>query len=156
MKEVVTMLQNYRDILAPVDGSKNAEKALQEAVLIAQRNGARLEILNVIDIRNFTNAFGSMMDMNGDLVYATFNSVEEYLKKLKKEIAVKSAFKAVRIHARFGSPRVVIASDFLKDYPIDLIVMGKTGSNPVERFLMGSVSDYVVRNARCDVIIVRK
>ena len=150
------MLQNYRDILAPVDGSKNAEKALQEAVLIAKRNGARLEILNVIDIRNFTNAFGSMMDMNGDLVYSTFNSVEEYLKKLKKEIAEKADFKNVRIHARFGSPRVVIANDFLKDYPIDLIVMGKTGSNPVERFLMGSVSDYVVRNAQCDVIIVRK
>ncbi|WP_281164770.1 universal stress protein [Liquorilactobacillus sicerae] len=150
------MTQYYQEILAPVDGSKNAEHALKQAVQIAKRNNSRLEILNVIDIRNFTNAFGSMLDMNGDIVYSTFNSVESYLNKLKQAIKQQANFENVRIHARFGSPRVVIANDFLTDYAIDLIVMGKTGSNPVERFLTGSVTDYVTRNAKCDIIIIHK
>lgn len=150
------MQQTYRDILVPVDGSKNSEYALEQAVEIAKRNQGKIEILNVIDIRNFSNAFGSMMDASGDVVYSSFNSVEEYLNMLKEKIIKKHDFNRVRVHARFGSPRVVIANDFLRDYPIDLIVMGKTGSNPVERFLIGSVTDFVTRSASCDVIIIHQ
>jgi nucleotide-binding universal stress UspA family protein len=37
----------------------------------------------------------------------------------------------------------------------DLIVMGRTGRNAVQRFLMGSVSGRVVQHAPCDVLVVR-
>ena len=37
----------------------------------------------------------------------------------------------------------------------DLIVAGATGLNRVERFLIGSVSENIVRSAQCDVLIVR-
>lgn len=150
------MQQTYRDILVPVDGSKNSEKALEQAVEIAKRNHGKIEILNIIDIRNFSNAFGSIMDGSGDVIYSSFNAIEEYLNKLKAKIVEQHHFEQVQVHARFGSPRVVIANDFLRDYPIDLIVMGKTGSNPVERFLIGSVTDFVTRSASCDVIIIHQ
>jgi nucleotide-binding universal stress UspA family protein len=38
---------------------------------------------------------------------------------------------------------------------VDLIVVGTHGRNRVERFVLGSVSDHVVRNAPCPVLIVR-
>ena len=38
---------------------------------------------------------------------------------------------------------------------IDLIMLGATGLNAVERLFIGSVSEYVIRNANCDVLIVR-
>ncbi|RKJ47427.1 universal stress protein, partial [Butyricicoccus sp. 1XD8-22] len=37
----------------------------------------------------------------------------------------------------------------------DLIVCGATGLNAVERFLIGSVSEAIVRSAKCDVLVVR-
>jgi nucleotide-binding universal stress UspA family protein len=38
---------------------------------------------------------------------------------------------------------------------IDLIIVGRQGRNAVQRFLMGSVADRIVRHAPCDVLVVR-
>ena len=54
---------------------------------------------------------------------------------------------------------VLLKLNFQKNLPkkhnVDLIVCGATGLNVVERFLIGSVSEAIVRHARCDVVIVR-
>ena len=76
--------------------------------------------------------------------------------KSPKEITTKEqGLEDVEVHARFGSPRTVIAREFPADHQTDLIVMGPTGLNPVERVLVGAVTDYVTRAAQCDVIIAR-
>ncbi|WP_143464497.1 universal stress protein, partial [Lactobacillus taiwanensis] len=38
---------------------------------------------------------------------------------------------------------------------IDLIILGATGLNAVERLLIGSITEYVTRTAACDVLVVR-
>ena len=48
-----------------------------------------------------------------------------------------------------------IAVDFIKDHHNDLIIMGATGMNAVERMLMGSVTAYVNQHALSDVLIVK-
>jgi len=146
--------QEYKTILVPVDGSAIAEKALVTGAEIAKRNKAHLDILNVIDLKQFSVSFGGMIDANGDVVYQSFEDVEKYLEKLKERVA-KQGVTDVSIHVRFGSPRNVIARDFPADHGTDLIVMGPTGLNPVERVLVGAVSDYVIRAASCDVMIAR-
>ncbi|MDN2452825.1 universal stress protein [Lactobacillus sp. UCMA15818] len=148
------MEQKYRSILVPVDGSKNAEKALKKAIEIAKRNNGRIEVLNVIDTKQFTNNFGGIISMSGDIIYSTFEAVQQYLEKLKESIVQEESFANVGVHARFGSPRVVIARDFVEDYPIDLIILGKTGMSAVGRIFVGSVTDGVVRTAKCDVLVV--
>ncbi|MCP0886780.1 universal stress protein [Ligilactobacillus sp. WILCCON 0076] len=146
--------QGYKVILVPVDGSKTSEKALLTGIEIAKRNDAHLDILNVIDLKQFSVSFNGMIDANGDVVYQTFEDVEKYLGQLKKQVE-KKGLKDVDIHVRFGSPRNVIARDFPADHKTDLIVMGPTGLNPVERVLVGVISDYVIRTASCDVMIAR-
>ncbi len=42
-----------------------------------------------------------------------------------------------------------------KKLGIDLIMIGATGLNAVERLLIGSVTEYVTRTAVCDVLVVR-
>ena len=145
--------QEYKTILVPVDGSAIAEKALVTGTEIAKRNNAHLDILNVIDLKQFSVSFGGMIDANGDVVYQSFEDVEKYLEGLKKHVE-EQGVTDVDIHVRFGSPRNVIARDF-NDHETDLIVMGPTGLNPVERVLVGAVSDYVIRTAACDVMIAR-
>ena len=54
-----------------------------------------------------------------------------------------------------GTPKIVLAKEIPNEYHIDLIVAGKTGLNVVERWMLGSVSEYIIRHAPCDVLIAR-
>lgn len=45
---------------------------------------------------------------------------------------------------------------FPQKHQTDLIVLGATGLNAVERLLIGSVTEYVTRTADCDVIVIRQ
>lgn len=49
----------------------------------------------------------------------------------------------------------MIAKQLPQDHEVDLIMLGATGLNAVERLFIGSVSEYVIRNASCDVLVVR-
>jgi nucleotide-binding universal stress UspA family protein len=53
-----------------------------------------------------------------------------------------------------GDPRVEII-DMVSEWGADLIVMGSHGRKGLDRFLLGSVSEYVARHAPCSVEIVR-
>ena len=53
-----------------------------------------------------------------------------------------------------GEPGPAII-DAAESERVDLVVVGSRGRNRVERFVLGSVSDHVVRNAPCPVLIVR-
>ncbi|KRN88496.1 universal stress protein [Ligilactobacillus ceti] len=148
------MQQQYKNILVPVDGSDGAEKALVKGVEIAKRNKAHLDVVTVIDLKQFSVSFAGMMDANGEVVYQAYEDVDNYLDSLLEKIH-EMGLEDVKMHARFGSPRTIIAHDLTKEYGTDLIVMGPTGLNAVERMFVGSVTDYVIRAAPCDVIIGR-
>ena len=55
------MDQEYQNILVPVDGSQESEFALHRAIAIAKRNGAHIDILNVIDTRAMAYNFAGML-----------------------------------------------------------------------------------------------
>lgn len=93
--------------------------------------------------------------ISGDAVYQLTQDAQEYLENLKDQ-AKQTGLTDVDIHIRFGNPKTVIATDFPHDHHNDLIVIGATGLNAVERVLVGSVTEYVNRTAPCDVLIVRK
>lgn len=59
------------------------------------------------------------------------------------------------IHARIGHPAEEILA-VAEDVGADLLFIGSHGKTGVERFLMGSVSERVVREARCPVMVVRQ
>ena len=56
------MDQEYQNILVPVDGSKESELALERAIFVAKRNGAHVDVLNVIDTRAMAYNFAGMSD----------------------------------------------------------------------------------------------
>ena len=71
------------------------------------------------------------------------------------EEAVKAGVKDSHYSIEFGSPKTIIGHDFPKKHNIDLIVVGATGLNAVERLLIGSVTEYVTRTSKCDVLVCR-
>ncbi|RVU71040.1 MULTISPECIES: universal stress protein [Lactobacillus] len=146
--------EKKESILVPVDGSESAERAFDKAVKVAMTDNAHIDILNVIDTRQF---MGEMQDtlISGDTIYQMTQDSEEYLKSLKKWAHDNFGFDDIDYHIRYGSPKRIISYDFIKDHKDTLIVMGATGLNAVERMLMGSVTEYVNQHALADVLIVR-
>ncbi|GAF38745.1 universal stress family protein [Agrilactobacillus composti DSM 18527 = JCM 14202] len=152
---MISMLQEYTNILVPVDGSKEAELALNKAVQVAKLNKAHLDILNVLDTKQFIGGYGGML--SGDAIYQISEDAQDYLKNLAESIQSKYDIKDedLAVHVRFGNPKTVISHDFPKDHKNDLIMIGATGLNAVERVLVGSVTEYVNQHALCDVLIVK-
>lgn len=143
-------MATYKNIVVAVDGSKEAEYALKEAIEIAKRNEGTLYLTHIIDLRTFStiNAYDQAIVEKADK-YA-----EEMLEGYKND-AINAGVKEVRIVIDYGSPKGKIPKDIAQKFNADLIVCGATGLNAVERFLIGSVSEHIVRYAKCDVLVVR-
>ena len=144
------MTLKYSQILVAVDGSKEAEYAFKKAVTIAQRNDATLNLINIID----TRSFAAIEAYDRSIAEKAQAFAEDLLGGYKKE-ALAAGVTNVNIVVDYGSPKTMISKDIANKVEADLIICGATGLNAVERFLIGSVSEYIVRTAKCDVLVVR-
>lgn len=140
----------YKQILVAVDGSKESEWAFKKAVAIADRNEATLNLINVID----TRSYAAVEAYDRSIAERAQQFAEELLGNYKLE-AEKAGVKNVNVLVEYGSPKTIISRDLSKKLEADLIICGATGLNAVERFLIGSVSENIVRSAKCDVLVVR-
>lgn len=140
------MKTNYQKIAVAIDFSDESLKSLNRAVKIAHDNEATLQIINVID----TKSFGSVSAY--DLKYADKLKVEheEKMKELLEQVQQAGVSNVETIVVK-GNPKVIL-TDLTG---IDLIVCGSTGLNQAEKFMLGSVSERIVRHAKCDVLVVR-
>ena len=144
------MLQQYQRIMVAVDGSSESELAFKKAVNVAQRNNSELVLAHVID----TRAFQTVSSFDGMLAEQATEMAKQTLKDYE-DYARKNQVPAVKTVIEYGSPKPIIAKQLPEDNQIDLIMIGATGLNAVERIFIGSVSEYVIRHASCDVLVVR-
>ena len=144
------MFHEYSKILVPVDGSNEARLAFEKAIEVAKRNRAQVLIAHIIDTRVLQTPTGFEGNFNEEIQRQTENLFQEY-----RQYAQEHDFNDIDFVLEYGSPKVYISKNIPKDYQIDLIMMGATGLNAVERLFIGSISEYVIRNASCDVLVVR-
>ena len=146
------MTANYHRILVPMDGSKESEAALTRAIELTLDAGDEgiLSILNVID----TRAFQNVSSFDDTMVEAVSDETRKSLEKYKAQ-AIEAGVKNVDYLIEYGSPKSLIAKDVPNEVNADLIVIGATGLNAVERLVIGSVTEFVTRSAKVDVLVVR-
>jgi len=146
------MTANYNNILVPMDGSKESEAALVRAIELTNDGGdnAILSILNVID----TRAFQNVASFDDTMVEAVSDETRKTLDKYKQQ-AIDAGVKNVDYLIEYGSPKALIAKDVPNEVNADIIVIGATGLNAVERLVIGSVTEFVTRTANIDVLVVR-
>jgi len=138
--------------LVPVDFSEYANQALEYAIGLASKLGARLTLLHVIQPlplagvdMGVTLPYTYIQDLEAEIT----NSMQAYLERvtaagLEGEIAV--------VH---GVPFQEIL-ETAKTQQVDLIVMGTHGRTGLQHVLLGSVAEKVVRLAPCPVLVVRQ
>ena len=138
-------------ILVPVDGSESSNQALSYALDLAIRYSARMTLVHVapyltiftgVTTTTTTVLTDSMLVQNGKQI------LSDCLSEVEK-IGVQASTQLLR-----GHPGMKIVQ-YAKDESFDLIVMGNRGLSGISRFVMGSVSHYVVDHAQCPVIIVK-
>lgn len=146
------MAQQYKHILVPIDGSQEAELAFKKAVAVAKRNGddTELRLLHVVDTRAFQNISSFDSSMVEQVTETAKKTLDEYV-----DLAKKQGLTNVSYTIEYGAPKMIIARDVPKKMHADLIMIGATGLNAVERILIGSVTEFVTRTAICDVLVVR-
>ena len=150
LKGAVIMLQQYQKIMIAIDGSDEADLAFKKAVNVAKRNDAELLLAHVVDTRSFQ----SVSSFDGALAEEAMSMAKETLDTYQQQAVDMGQTKVSSVLA-YGSPKNIIAKELPKEYNIDLIMLGATGLNAVERLFIGSVSESVIRNASCDVLVVR-
>ena len=146
------MLQSYKSILVPIDGSYESELAFKKAINVAKRNGedTSLHLVHVVDTRAFQNISSFDTTMVEQVTETAKKTLSGYADEAKK-----AGVKNVDFSVEYGARKVIIAKDIPDEKNIDLIMIGATGLNAVERILIGSVTEYVTRTAQCDVLVVR-
>lgn len=140
----------YQNIVVAIDGSQASLRAFKKAVLVCKRNEGNLIIAHVVDTKTISTAETYDQSMiNRSETYAT-HLLNDY-----KQQAESAGLTNVKTHIDYGSPKVRIPKHVAKAFKADLIICGATGLNAVERFLIGSVSENIVRYAPCDVLVIR-
>ena len=136
-----------KNILVPVDGSEGADRAIEKAVMLAKLCNAKVNFLYVANINQLAiNAV--LSDAILDSVTKAGNVILERAMEMVPDGVEKESFSDT------GSPAVVVL-DFAESNNIDLIVMGSRGLGVVKGVLLGSVSQYVVEQAKCPVLVVK-
>lgn len=148
-------MSKYQNILVGIDGSKQSEMALDKAINLAVQSDATLSMVSVINGERFPNTstigFGFI---DRDVYDQAVEQMEKQLAKYKEK-AQKSGVKEVNTEVSIGNAKVVLATEYPKKHNVDLIVAGATGLNFIGRMIVGSTATFVIREAPCDVIIVK-
>lgn len=141
----------YKKILIATDGSENGAQAVKAGMEIAKLSQGKAYALYVIDNTCYpAEKWDPKLKTAMEEQFKTFGlemtaTVEE---------AAKSAGVEVEFVIREGHPAEKIL-DFAEKQGVDMIVVGSLGKTDAERFLLGSVSEKVVRNAKVPVLVVR-
>jgi nucleotide-binding universal stress UspA family protein len=139
----------FQRILVATDFSDSSRQALEHALSIAERFGSELTLVHSWEAPNYSYAAGLYLpvDVVAPIERAALARLEEATTELK------ARFPAAKSVLRAGVPweEVLAAATQLK---ADLIVMGTHGRRGLERALLGSVAEKVVRMSRVPVLTV--
>jgi len=140
----------YDDILVPTDGSKGTDRAVDHALDIADMYGATVHALYVIN----TSAYSTLpSDSNWESITA---ALQDEGKKATREIAHRLGDSDVDVKKEVaeGVPHKRILG-YADDNGVEMIVMGTHGKTGLDRLLLGSVTEKVVRSSGVPVLTVR-
>lgn len=145
----------YRTIMVGVDGSKYAEAAFEVATQMALKFDARLLIVTIYSPPAI-GLLGAIPPYPPTVPKEVSEKIEPLLKnyeeKAKKEGVKVVEAKIVPVWNETGAGFVTEA----EKQGCALTVIGSRGNTGLKRTLLGSVAEYISKNAHCDVHIVRR
>jgi nucleotide-binding universal stress UspA family protein len=137
----------YQTILVPTDGSTGTAHVVMQALDLAEQYGGTVHALNVVD----SEVSSLLTEGDGD---------DERLREEARN-AVRTVERMAESHGvdvvsevRTGDPAETILG-YADEIGADVVVVGTHGRSGVRRYLLGSVTERIVRHAPCPVLTVR-
>jgi nucleotide-binding universal stress UspA family protein len=138
----------YSRILVPLDGSKIAENVLPYARFLAAKLEIPTELISVVEMPVSANA--EKVLYLESLIERAVATSQEYLARVAKTFAAGN----IHIRVEKGNPEEVILANAEAD-AATLIAMGTHGRSGLSRWLLGSIAEKIVREAKTPVFLVR-
>ena len=139
-------MEKLDKILVPLDGSECAENILPKVEELAKKLKASIALLRVAYAHTFPGVDPTEAEVT------VVREAEEYLRKIEEKLKAKG-FK-VDSHVRYGKEADEIL-DHASQKDIDLVAMSTHGRGGVERWLLGSVAEKVLRHSPKPIFLVR-
>ncbi|ELZ35093.1 universal stress protein uspa-like protein [Halogeometricum pallidum JCM 14848] len=140
----------YQRILVPTDGSAGSARVLEHAVGLAAVHGATVHALYVVNTGSYA---GLPMESSWEGLDEMLRSDAEAAMKEARTVA-ENADVPVETTVAEGTPSREIVR-FAEREGCDLVVMGTHGRGGIDRLLLGSVAEKVVRASEVPVLTVR-
>jgi nucleotide-binding universal stress UspA family protein len=131
-----------RKILYPTDFSSYSNQAYFHAVALAENHGATLTVLLVYS-----------PDLPTPRSVPRSETRNYWQRQLEQIRPIDQAIHVEHVLLEGDPSREIVR--YSRDFGIDLIVMGTHGRTGLERMLMGSVAEKVLRGASCSVLVVK-
>ncbi|MFW5855828.1 MAG: universal stress protein [Bacillota bacterium] len=155
-----------KKILLAVDGSESAKKAAKEAsYLFGGFRELEVTILTVLKNLDNNSIYDIPVSMYASMSVETLQEMSDQKREEYREIGYKIVSEAAEFFkdidvsikdvVKIGDDPADVICDFAENNDIDLIVIADRGLGKVERFLLGSISDKVVRHAQTSVLLVK-
>ncbi|WP_259089603.1 universal stress protein [Salinibacter ruber] len=141
--------QAVRRVLAPVDFSDASRSAVRHAKEIALTYGAEIDLLHVVEEPFYPPAYG--LGETGFPTDKVIGSVEDELADLARS---EVGYEHVMIEARTGEPSREILN-YIDENEVDLTVIASHGRTGLDRMLIGSVAERVVRQSPTPVFVAK-
>lgn len=140
----------FTNVLVPVDGSDNSYRALDAALLLSEKLGSSITVVNVMEQVPITHIESEKL--LSELLEAYKKENQEILSKCsdiahQKGITIKTVLLQ-------GNPAPVIL-DYSKKENFDLVIMGSRGMGKFKELILGSVSSKIVHHSPCAIMIIR-
>jgi nucleotide-binding universal stress UspA family protein len=144
----------YSRILVPVDGSEPSNLGLTEAIKLAKALKSQLRLLHIIDSVSMLSVTTGM---------SGYSVVMEQLRHagqtLLTELETQVSREGVNVHATLIESGTTATGECVvreaHDWQADLIICGTHGRSGLERLLMGSNAEYILRHTTVPVLLVR-
>ena len=151
-------MTDLRKILVTVDGSETSVKAAAAAVSIAKQHGSKLTFLTVVNVDMYLGEYGVFAVRNmpverGEIIDAKHKNDQEMLNGIVEKLETKGLEFEKKVIS--GIPYEVIVNE-AKNEDYDLIVMGRRGLTKLERVFLGSVTQKVLAEAPCSVLVIKE
>jgi nucleotide-binding universal stress UspA family protein len=140
----------FTKILIATDGSEYTKNAVDYGIDLAKNTGAKIHAVYVVD----TAAFASIpMDAAWESMYELLRQEGD---EATKYVADKAEALGLEVDGNTieGHPADEIIK-YAEKNSMSIIVMGTLGKSGLDRFLLGSVAEKVVRNSKIPVLVVR-
>lgn len=141
----------YKKILVPTDGSEHAKRAAEHAMWIANSSGAEIIVLNVYETTSLSPI--RSRDLKKEMKEMWKKEAQETLDSILKIFNKNGLDLRVSSQIREGQAAETILNT-IKDENIDLVVMGSSGKQALDRLFIGSVAENVVRSAKSPIMVV--